>query len=210
MHDEIDSLLSAGKSKDLEISKLETLLQAKTEDLTRTAAALKQNQTEFDQILSDLNNFSEKLKSKDHDYELLDSKFKTQALTVLDLEKQLMLLKSQVSQQEEDLSLKKTAYDREKRSNLDSKNEIKSLHEKLRSKETELDKLQVIISQKDSESSSLQDFLAKTDTDLQLSLKTEEALKTQLSQKSEDSDSYRKTIDELKDEESRLTSANRS
>jgi chromosome segregation ATPase len=186
------------------------LLQAKTEDLTRTAAALKQNQTEFDQILSDLNNFSEKLKSKDHDYDLLDSKFKSQALTVLDLEKQLMLLKSQVSQQEEDLSSKKTAYDREKRSNLDSKDEIKSLHEKLRSKETELDKLQVTISQKDSESSSLQEFLAKTDTDLQLSLKTEESLKTQLSQKSEDSDSFRKTIDELKDEESRLTSANRS
>lgn len=210
MHDEIDSLLSAGKSKDLEISKLETLLQAKTEDLTRTAAALKQNQTEIDQILSDLNNFSEKLKSKDHDYELLDSKFKTQASTVLDLEKQLMLLKSQVSQQEEDLSSKKTAYDREKRSNLDSKDEIKSLHEKLRSKETEIGKLQLTISQKDSESSNLQEFLSKTDTDLQLSLKTEESLKTQLSQKSEDSDSYRKTIDELKDEESRLTSANKS
>jgi chromosome segregation ATPase len=167
LHDEIDSLLSAGKSKDLEISKLETLLQAKTEDLTRTAAALKQNQAEFDQILSDLNNFSEKLKSKDHDYELLDSKFKTQASTILDLEKQLMHLKSQVSQQEEDLSSKKTHLDREKRSNLDSKEEIKSLHENLRSKDTELDKLQVTITQKHSESSNLQEILTKTNMDLQ-------------------------------------------
>lgn len=114
-----------------------------------------------------------------------------------------MLLKSTASQQEEDLSSKKKDLDRLQLSNADSASEIKSLHEKLRSKDSELDKLHLKITQKDSETISLQEFLTKTNMDLDLSLKSEQTLLTQLAQKTEDLDSYRKTIDELKDEESR-------
>jgi len=101
-------------------------------------------------------------------------------------------------------------HDRENRKANDLQDELKNLHNNCRNKDAEIDRLTRSISDKDSTLLQLTEEINQYVTNIEVYYNNEQEMKKDYERKQEDTEALRKLIDEIRDENARLTNTNKS
>jgi chromosome segregation ATPase len=171
---------------------------------------VKKNKSEMDGLDAEFAEVEERLKFKENDLELVTNKLKSLLGEKVELETQIETLKTENYELGSLLGLSKADLTKINKSNEGLKSETARLHENLRNRDIEVDRLQGLVKDHVNTIETWRDDLERLETQSRQQAETEHVLRTEIGKKTEDLDSLRIIYEESKDEESRLLNLNKS
>lgn len=171
---------------------------------------VKKLKSEMDGLDGEFAEVEERLKFKENDLELVTNKLKSLLSEKVELETQIETLKTENYELGSLLGLSKADLTKINNSNEGYRSETARLHENLRNRDIEVDRLQGLVKDHVNTIETWRDDLERLETQSRQQAEAEHLLRTEIGKKTEDLDSLRKIYEESKDEESRLLNLNKS
>ena len=207
---DLDGMLAALKGKDLETERLGKLLASEKDEGVGLRGEVKRLKGEMGALDAEFGEVEERLKFKENDLELVTNKLKSLLGEKVDLETQIETLKTENYELGSLLGLSKADCTKINKSNEGLRSETARIHENLRNRDIEVDRLQGLVKDHVNTIETWRDDLERLETQSRQQAEAEHLLRSEIGKKTEDLDSLRKIYEESKDEESRLSNLNKS